>query len=138
MASTFSINLAINRTCLFEGELFEADGSTPYVLESNDKLRFKVYRGDNATPVLDLLSGSPLSGGSGIVIDSLGSGTEGAKYTMTFAQTDIESSDVKRGPYDAELIVVDDSAGASPELRNKFVQFGVVHFLYTGGGNLGP
>lgn len=135
---SFELNIPRSRTTSLTGYIYEQDGTTPHVLAAGDKLRFKVYRGAAATPVLDILSGATLAGGTTISIDSVGDVSNPAQYTITFGQADIDAADVMYGPYDAELIVVDVSEGSSPELRNKHTEFGVVNFLHSGGGNLGP
>jgi hypothetical protein len=133
----FAVNVPIGRTHIWTSDPISLDGS-PFVLAADDKLRFKVYKGAAGTPVLDLLSGDTAAGGSTVAIVSRGTTNQGLKFRVTFGQADIEAADVSSGPYDAELIAVDDSESSDPELRNRSISIGVVHFLYTGGGNLGP
>ena len=122
-----------DRTSDYMGELFQKDGS-PYILQLNDRLRFKVGRGQDIPLILDLLDESPTANGSLIRIVSRG--TLGppdilpAKYFVQFGQGDFAT--VWPGAYDAEVDVVRAVDGLI-----DLAEAGVVHVMATLGGNLG-
>ncbi|HTI50343.1 MAG TPA: hypothetical protein VL475_05310 [Planctomycetaceae bacterium] len=107
--------------------LYEANGNG-LTLYSGDKVRFKVYRRDAATPVLDIDSVGALSGGSLVTVDQIASA---AQVTLKMCQGD--TSGLTAGAYDAELTVVD--SGDSNLI--KTVETGLVHFLPSPGGDIG-
>lgn len=128
MASTmFELLTLEDRTRTYTGSLYAADGVTPFVLGSSDKLRVKI--GKFNTVLLDLVSGTVLSGGSTVHITSLGSSTAAATYTFTIAQSDATS--LVRGAYAVEVLLVDGSDGLA-----KTICLGILHVLTSMSGGL--
>jgi hypothetical protein len=127
---SFEIALSKNRTCDTSIAILEADGKTPIVLASTDVVRFKMFRRDQAVPLLDLDTVTPSAAGSGITVDQL----EPARVTLRVAQADTAVLDL--GTYDAEVDVVDDSETLPPKAI-KLADHGIVHLLATGGGSIG-
>jgi hypothetical protein len=127
---SFEITVPRRRTCDKSVAIFEADGSTPIVLEATDAVRFKMYRRDQGIPVLEVDSGSATANGSRITVEDL----DPARVTLRIAEGD--TADLNPGTYDAEIAVVDDSE-TSPADATKLADSGVVHLLATGGGTLG-
>ena len=107
--------------------LFEADDNG-LTLNSDDKVRFKVWRRNNATPVLDIDSIGALSGGSIITVTQTASAAEA---TLKLCQADTASLDP--GVYSAEISVVD--SGDSNLL--KCAEQGQFLLLPSGGGDIG-
>jgi hypothetical protein len=97
-------------------------------LGASDKLRFKLFRRDQATPILDLLSGTATSSGSVLTITQTASAAEA---TLKVAQGDLAS--IVPGVYSAELSVVDH---ADSDLI-KDADEGIVTILASGGGSVG-
>jgi hypothetical protein len=124
---SFELFLPKNRTSYHSITLYEADDNG-LTLAAEDEVRLKVYRRDQATPILDIDSIGALSNGSIITIDQTASA---AMATLKVVQGDI--ADAVLGAYDAELSVVD-SADSN---RIKVAEQGTVHILGTGGGDIG-
>jgi len=116
-----------NRTSTQSITLYEADGNG-LTLGASDKLRFKMFRRDQATPVLDLLSGTATSSGSLLSITQAASAAEGA---LKIAQGDLAS--VLPGVYSYEISVVDH---ADSDLI-KDADEGIVTIMASGGGSVG-
>ena len=116
-----------NRTQDFTVTLFEADGETAVVLAATDEVRFKAYKRDGDTPILDIDSIAALSGGSVLTIDTLNP----ASVTLRIAQGDID--DVTLGTYRFDIGVVDDS---DSDLL-KHAESGILRILESGGGDIG-
>ncbi len=107
--------------------LEEADGNG-LTLNAGDKVRFKVWRRDQSTPVLDMDSISALAGGSVVTVTQTASAAEA---TIKVCQVDVSTLDP--GPYSASIEVVD--SGDSNLI--KMADEGVFQLLATGGGDLG-
>ncbi len=127
---SFEIAVPKNRTADTSIRIYERDGITPIVLAAEDVVRFKVYRRDQTTPLLDLDSATATPNGSGIQIDSL----DPAVVTLRIAQED--TSGLDPGVYDAEICVVDDSE-SSPANAIKQAESGIVMLLGSGAGEAG-
>lgn len=124
---SFEVFFHKNRTSSDVITLYEADDNG-LTLNSGDKIRFKVYRRDQSTPVLDIDSVAALTGGSFITVDQIASA---AQVTLKVCQSDI--SIIVPGAYDAELDVID--SGDSNLI--KLAEQGVAHVLGTSGGDIG-
>lgn len=124
---SFAIALAKNRSTQHVVTLFEADGTTPVILASGDKVRFKMFRRDGSTPELDIDNVGALSGGSIIVVDDL----DPATITLTVAQGDIDETEL--GTWRGEIDVVD----VSDSNRIKHAESGFCFVTETGGGEIG-
>ncbi len=122
---SFFVRFNKNRTSDDTVNLFETDGTPSITLAATDVVRFKVYRRDAATPLLDLDSN-----GSEITVDELGP-SPGASVTLRVTQTDMASLDP--GTYAGEISVVDDSDSDFI----KHAETGVVFIAGTGGGDIG-
>jgi hypothetical protein len=127
---SFEIAFARNRTADKLVRIYEPDGVTPVVLAAEDRVRFKLYRRNAATPLVDVVSTDPTPNGSRLVVDSL----DPATVTLRLAQGDTAA--IEPGIYDAEICVVDDSETA-PADAIKQAEHGVVHVLGTAGGGIG-
>ena len=128
-SSSFSFNHARNRTADYTFTLYEVDGTTGIILAATDVVRFKLYRGNNDTPILDLKSGgSPTPNGSQVTITQL---TAPAMCVVRLAQGDVQS--LFPMAYEAEVIVVDDSL-TSPVDGALSVQRGIVNIMGAPGG----
>ena len=123
----FTLTVYRNRTVANTVTLYQADGTTGVALVSGDKVRLKAYRRNGATPVLDMVSGAALSGGSSITITSL---TSPATATVTFDQDDTTSLDP--GTYSCEILVMDSADGS----RIKHAQQGILYLLPAGAGGV--
>jgi hypothetical protein len=124
---SFELFFNRNRTSTQSITLEEADGNG-LTLGASDKLRFKLFRRDQATPILDLLSGTATSSGSVLTITQTASAAEA---TLKVAQGDLAS--IVPGVYSAELSVVDH---ADSDLI-KDADEGIVTILASGGGSVG-
>jgi len=122
---SFFLRLNKNRTSDDTVSLFEVDGTTSVTLAASDVVRLKVYRRDQATPVLDLDSV-----GSEITVDELGPSPT-ASVTVRVTQTDTENLDP--GIYQGEISIVDDSDSDFI----KHAESGIVFISGTGGGDVG-
>lgn len=130
-SNSFAFNHARGRTADYTYTLYEADGSTGVALAASDVVRFKLYSGNNATPILDIASGqSPTDAGSSVTITQISSP---AQARIRIAQGDVSS--LALGAYDAEIIVVDDSL-TSPIDGALSAERGVVNIMASGGGNI--
>lgn len=116
-----------NRTSTQSITLYQADGGG-LTLGGSDKLRFKLFRRDGATPILDLVSGTATSSGSQLTITQTASA---AQATLKIAQGDLAT--VAPGVYSASLSVVDH---ADSDLI-KDADEGIVTILASGGGSVG-
>lgn len=130
MAATFEQLAYKTRTQDFSISLYEADGTTGVGLESGDRVRVKIGRGDAATPTLDLVSGTATANGSKVTVNSL---VSPAAITLRLAQGDLAL--MRLGPYDVNVLVVDDSETA-PADAIKHAQYGVLHVVGSLGGNV--
>jgi hypothetical protein len=129
---SFEVIVYQDRTGDYMGELFQKDYS-PYVLQPNDKVRFKVGRGQDIPLILDLLDGSYTVNKSFVQVVSrgtLGPPAMPASYFVQFGQGDIAG--ITPGAYDAEVSVVRAVDGLC-----DLAEPGVVHIIGTMGGNLG-
>ena len=124
---SFEVFFYKNRTVSETITLYEPDGNG-LTLNSGDKVRFKAWRRDQQTPILDIDNIGALSGGSLITVVQVASA---AVVTLKVCQADIASVDV--GPYDASIEVVD--SGDSNLI--KVAEHGICHLLPSGGGDIG-
>lgn len=127
---SFEVTLHKNRTSDKTVSIFEADGTTAVVLAADDVVRFKMYRRDQDTPVLDIDSAADSANGSGITLDQL----DPAQVTLRVAQGDTANLDP--GVYNAEISVVDNSE-VTPTDAIKQAESGIVSLLSSGGGDIG-
>lgn len=125
----FEITAYRTRTRDFQGSIFESDGTTRVVLAATDVVRFKAGRG-TATPDIELRSGASTANGSTVTIENLNADPQ---YTVRLAQADLAA--LVAGIYDAEIMVVDDSATA-PADAILHVESGSLILLDTLGGNI--
>jgi hypothetical protein len=96
-------------------------GATLFTLDTGDKVRVKVGR-LGETPILDVISGTPLAGGTSVTAENPAS--------LTLDQDDLD--DLTPGVYDIEVAVYDNSDG-----RIKTAEVGIFHLMNMQGGNLG-
>jgi hypothetical protein len=117
-----------NRTEVFQGQLFQKDG-TPYAMGPFDKLRFKMGRGTDIPLILDILSDSPTAAGSFIQIMSRGQLNPPlpAQYQVQIAEGDVATT--TPGAYDGEVSVVLAMSGLI-----DLAEIGIVHVIATVGG----
>lgn len=120
----FLIEVERTRDTIFRGSIFESNETTAVPVEAGDKVRIKIGR-HGATPVLDLVSGTPTANGSSIAVTVASNA-----YTLVIAKADADL--LAAGPYTAEVLFVDSS-----EVRTKPVDRGLVIVLPTQGGNTG-
>ena len=106
------------------------DNNEGVAIEAGDVVRFKLGRGDNSVPDLDLRSGGATANGSTITVDQT---TAPAKATVRIAQDDV--ADLVPGTYRGELLLVDDSETA-PVDAIKHAALGVVYVIGGLGGNV--
>lgn len=130
---SFLVRFNKNRTSDDVVSLFETDGTTSITLAATDVVRFKIYRRDQATPLLDLDSKDASANNSSVTVDETGP-TPTAAVTLRIAQADALLLDP--GVYRGEVSVVDDSETA-PVNAVKHVEDGVVFVSGTGGGDIG-
>jgi hypothetical protein len=124
--SGFENAIRKKRTRAFTVTLFESDGSTAVIIAAADRVRFKIYRGDDEDPYLDILSGVAAPGGSTVTPTP---GTN--SVAIVIRQGDVER--LAPGAYDAEILLVDQSDTNAA----KHAETGVIHILESGGGNIG-
>jgi hypothetical protein len=127
---SFEITFPRGRTSDQAISIFESDGQTPIVLTSTDVVRFKLYRRDQAAPLLEIDSAAATAEGSVVTIEQL----EPARVVLRVAQGD--TANLAPGAYDAEVDVIDDS-DAAPDNAVKLAERGVAHIAATGGGEIG-
>ncbi len=127
MTAPFAIYIDKNRTVSEDIVLYQEDGGG-LTLNVSDRVRFKVYRRDAATPILDIDTIGTLTGGSIITVTQTASA---AMATLKICQVDIASIDP--GAYSCEIDVVDsgDSDLIKSAGRGVLVVFG------SGGGDIG-
>ncbi len=130
---SFFVRFNKNRTSDDTVNLLETDGTTSLTLAATDVVRFKVYRRDQAIPLLDLDSAAASANDSSITVDELGPSPT-ASVTVRVAQADLLEMDP--GIYRGEISIVDDSETA-PVNAIKLAKDGVVSVSGTGGGNIG-
>jgi hypothetical protein len=111
MSVELSITAGLTRS--FTGTLEDASGNAIPITANSDVL-FKLYRGDGATPDLDL-SGTQLAGGS---VTSFTPGSSGA-YAVKICGSDTAS--LNPGVYQVKIALVDAGDGN----LEKDVDFGV-------------
>jgi|GEM_PF-6056720 len=133
MPATFERVFYLGRTTRQRFYLYEADGSTPIVLQATDVVRFKIGRRAGQTPDLDLIDGTVTSGGSGIDILDRGDASNAAQVAVIVG----ESEELDPGAYDAEFLVVDDSVASPTADPTIPANKGVVHVVDMLGGNTG-
>lgn len=122
----FEIFVHRGGTVDWRGNLYEVDGTTGIILAATDKVRVKIGRGDQTTPDLDILSGTPTANSSSVTIDSVGSATAAAQYTVRLAQVD--TALLTGAVYEGLVAVVDDSETA-PADAFIVVEYFVLHVL---------
>lgn len=131
----FEIFVHRGGTVDWQGSLYESDGATQVVLASTDKVRIKIGRGDQATPDLDILSGTATSNSSSVTIDNRGTAaTTPAQYTLRIAQAD--SVLLTGAVYEGIVAVVDDSETAPADAFIP-VEYFVLHVLPSLAGSKG-
>ena len=130
---SFEVTFRKNRTSDDVVLLYESDGTTSIELAGTDVVRFKIYKRDEATPVLDLDSAAASDNSSSITVDETGTSPT-AQVTIRIAQADTVS--LTPGVYRGEISVVDDSETA-PADAIKHTESGVVYILGSGGGDVG-
>lgn len=129
----FIVRAFRNRTITFSGTLKTASGGV-LQLANSDKVRIKVGRQSDGTPILDLLSGTATTNGSLVTITSRGSSSASAKYEFKLAQGDTKN--MEPGTYDMEVLVVDDSE-TSPADAVKMAEQGALMLRETLDGGVG-
>ena len=129
----FQVTFRKGRTSDDTVTLYESDGTTSITLAGSDVVRFKAYKRDAATPVLDIDSAADSANSSGITVDETGPDPV-ASVTLRVAQGDTSSLDP--GVYRAEIDVVDDSETA-PADAIKHAESGICVILGSGGGDVG-
>lgn len=122
-----------NRTSDHTVDLYETDGITSITLAASDVVRFKIYRRDAATPLLDLDSTAASANDSSVTVDALGTSPV-ASVTLRVAQADAILLDP--GVYRGEISIVDDSETA-PANAVKHTEDGIVIVIGTAGGDIG-
>lgn len=130
MAIYWQRSIVRGRTIDLSDALYLSDGTTGVAAEASDIIRFKVYRRDGATPLLDI-DNSASAAGSVTTITSL---TAPAQYNIHLAQGDTD--DVEPGVYDAEVALVDDSETA-PANGIKHLSKGCLTIRPGPGGDVG-
>lgn len=116
------------RTEDFTWAAYAADGSTPSVFAAGDKVRFKLARKADDTPLLDLISGTVNANGSTVTMSA-----SPAAGTVRLGQADTTAFE---GEYHFELNLVDDSE-TSPADAIKPICRGRIKFLKSQGGSIG-
>lgn len=130
---SFEILAFRGRTTDYRGAIYASDGSTPVQIHEDDVVRFKAGRSEG-DPLIELASGEVEEGGSTVIVDSVGSSSEPARYTVRLSE--VELSDVPPGTYDAEVLLVDVSE-VSPPSATRMVDVGVLHVVESLGGAVG-
>ena len=133
MASSFEKTIYQNRTADLTFTLYQEDGTTGVAIAATDVVRFKLARGDGATPIIDADSVAASANGSVVTLATL---TAPAVVDVRLAQEDLEAADLMPGAYRAEVVLVDDSETA-PADAAKHVQSGIIHVVGTLGGDIG-
>ena len=131
MAVSFELHQPRGRTRDHEIKLYETNGTTGIVLASTDKVRVKIFRGNNQTPDLDLVDGTVTANGSTLTIDQR---TAPTTVTLRVAQADTAS--LPLGVYEVDVIVVDDSETAPVDAAKPAME-GLLYLTGSGGGDLG-
>lgn len=129
----FQISARLGRTEDLQITLFKADGVTPAIVQTNDVVRIKVFRGSSA-PVLDLSSDGATTNGSSVVGVALPNNV----VNLRLAQGD--TSTILPGSYRMEIDIIDVNDvndGAGPPNPIKPCDSGVLDLLTSGGGNIG-
>lgn len=116
MIPTFAITAGLERQ--FSGTLLDANGNAIPITGGSDVL-CKIYRGDGATPDLDL-NGTALAGGS-VTSFTAGSGAGEGSWTVTIMGAD--SAGLNPGTYQVKVEMVD--AGDGSHLKD--VDFGICY-----------
>lgn len=124
------VDCPAGRTEQFSWSAYQADGRTPQAFESGDKVRFKLAVSAGGTPVIDLKSGVPSSGGSTLTIESIGGVDTPASGTLVLDQDDTA---VLSGLMHFELDLVD----SSDSNRIKTFVRGKMRMLPSQGGDVG-
>lgn len=119
---SFEISIARNRTRSYDILLFEEDGTTAFDVVTGDNVRVKIYRGDQATPALDLDEAATANGS----VVTFTNGTNAVVLRIDQA----DALTLNRGVYSIEVAVVDDSDSD----KIKHVETGVLNVLPAGGG----
>lgn len=132
-ALTASIHVTRGGTLDWTFELHESDGTTVVNLALTDVVRVKIYRGDQATPDLDL-DQAVNANGSVVTVDDRGDESTAASCTLRLAQGD--TLNLSHVCYDVEVGIVDDSETA-PADAYKPVQQAVLHVLSGPAGDKG-
>ena len=131
MACSYEHHQPSGSTREHEIKLYETNGTTGIGLASTDKVRVKIFRGNNQTPDLDLVDGTVTANGSTLTIDQR---TAPTTVTLRVAQADTAS--LPLGVYEVDIIVIDDSETA-PVDAAKQAMGGLLYLTGSGGGNLG-
>lgn len=129
MAASFEILAHKSRTNDFTIELKDADGAVVNIAVS-DVVRFKVFKREGTTPVMDIDEVAPTALGS--VVTRVTSTP--AVVTVRLAQGDLEL--IHSATYRGECGVVDDSETA-PADAIKPASIGLVNIVGSGGGDIG-
>jgi hypothetical protein len=127
MSTGFEIYFDKNRTVSQDIVLYQADGGG-LTLNSGDKVRFRVWRRDQTTPLIDVNNIAALDGGSIVTVTGLASA---AMATVKICQADIASVDP--GIYDAEIVVVDSGDSNLAKSAGR----GICGIFSSGGGSIG-
>lgn len=122
----FAFNIVAGKDQDFTGILEDANGN-PITITAGSDVLLKLFRGDSATPDLDV-NGTALTGGTVTSFNTASSGSLQGSWTVKFFGAD--TSGLNPQTYDAEISLVD--AGDSNRL--KIVDRGVVSVL---GGSAG-
>ncbi len=127
-----SIRIERGRTSDYQFTIYEVDGVTGIELAASDVVRFKLYRDDDPSPVLDLDSVQATDNGSLVSVDQRTPAP--ALATVRFAQDD--TSKLVYREYRGELTVVDDSETTPPDAI-KTAGRGRVKVAPSPGGDVG-
>jgi hypothetical protein len=124
---SISLSITAGQTRGFSGTIEDANGTAVAITAGSDVL-FKLYRGDGATPDLDL-NGTALTGGS-VTSFTAGSGASAGAYTVTICGPDTAS--LNPGVYQVKIELVDH--GDSDRLKD--VDFGVCNVFGSTAGKV--
>lgn len=122
----FEINIVAGKDQDYTGTLEDANGN-PITIASGSDVLWKAFRGDAATPDLDV-NGTALAGGTVTTFSTASSGATQGQYTIKFFGAD--TSALNPQTYDVEVDLVDNGDSN----RDKIVDRGVLHVL---GGSAG-
>ena len=111
------------------GTLYDANGNG-LALAASDKLRVKISSQDNATPELDLVSGTTTAGNSTVSITQRAAP---AAYVIQIGETDMTALAI--GTYTVEVIFVDSTT--SPANADKHIEWGSLTVMDAPGGTTG-